>query len=208
MHGVREHYWGSHAKSPQKITGWLPEIQRINRMAVNCKKWNNIFSHIIIPLKLNIFLHICISFDSLVISDMLLLQVRFIYITFLYKLCMFCLKSPQIRFQIYLWIKFERASWAKYPTKSPQNSPKPVFSSRTPPNIYINPKMILLIMWSPWQPEWCWVTPTPEMDILQGNVRSHTFAFNQPRLSIVACISMLIAPMSILGPFCSFVSRI
>ena len=63
------------------------------------QNWNNIFWHIIdYSIKIEYFLHICISFDSLDIYDILLLQIRDIWITLLHKPCMFCLKLPQIRF--------------------------------------------------------------------------------------------------------------
>ena len=55
-----------------------------------------------------------------------------------------------------------------------------------------NPHMIMHIMWSPWQPEWYKMTPPTKMDILAGKSKVvNIFAYNQPRLSIVACISML-----------------
>ena len=43
---------------------------------------------------------------------------------------------------------------------------------------------------------------------LPRNVNIYIFAYNQHRLSILAHISMFIAPMTILGPFCCFISGI
>ena len=87
---------------------------------------------LIIPLKHNIFLHICVSFGSLDILQVFWLQMIDIWIILVYKMQIL----PEIRFPIKLWIKFESALWAKYPTYSLQNLQKVVL--RTPLNIYTN----------------------------------------------------------------------
>ena len=55
-----------------------------------------------------------------------------------------------------------------------------------------NPRMIVHIRWSPWQPEGRKVTLPPKWTFLSGNLSCNKFACNQSGLSIVACISMLI----------------
>ena len=54
-----------------------------------------------------------------------------------------------------------------------------------------NPKMIMHIMWSPWQPEWCKMT-LPPSGHFGREFKVVIFDYNHPRLLIVACISCML----------------
>ena len=112
---------------------------------------------------------------------------------------MFCFKLSQIRFESKLWIQLERAAWAKYRTyrlKIHQNLSGGHFK-----------QFILTLRW------YClscglhgnlsgakWNLPR-KWTFLLGNVSSHIFAYNQPRLSIIECISLCVAPTNISDNF-------